>query len=141
MCRKVPKLDQFCYRYRPLAGLPQHDLALLRIAGDPIKFSSKIMPICLPKGIKFPDETGWVYVAGWGSHHEARSEQKCTTSKHGPAPYAKCRFPFKYFDMVWDQCLRVHTPSADNDLCMKLYKTMNKTKFLDNGYERVSRTT
>ena len=96
------------------------------------------MPICLPKGTKFPDDTGWVYVAGWGSHHEARSEQKCTTSKHGPDPYAKCRFPFKYFDMVWDQCLRVHTPSADNDLCMKLYKEMNQTKFLDDGYERVS---
>jgi hypothetical protein len=114
-------------------------LALLRVAGKPIRFSQEIMPICLPKGKKFPDSTGWVYVAGWGSHHEARTESGCTTNKHGPDPFSKCKFPFKYHNIVIGNCLRTFSPTKDNKKCMELYKLVNQTKFLDDGYGRVSR--
>ena len=52
------------FRYRP-PDKPQNDIALVRIKGDPINFSSKIMPICLPRGSKFPDSKGVVYTAGY----------------------------------------------------------------------------
>ena len=51
------------FRYRP-PDRPQNDIALVRIKGDPLKFSSEMMPICLPPGPKFPDLRGVVYVAG-----------------------------------------------------------------------------
>ena len=51
------------FRYRP-PHKPQNDIALVRVRGDPIKFSRDIMPICLPPGPRFPDLKGVVYVAG-----------------------------------------------------------------------------
>ena len=100
------------------------------------------MPICLPRSIKFPDKKGWVYVAGWGSHHEARTQEKCTTNHEGPDPYSKCKYPFRYLNMVWNQCIKSATPSAKNEICMKLNKEMNTTgtNFLEKGYARVRYT-
>ena len=103
------------------------------------------MPICIPKSKSFPDKNGWVYVAGWGSHHEARTQEKCTTNHEGPDPYSKCKYPFRYLNMVWNQCIKSPTPSGRNDICMKLNKEKqdkNKTRinFLDKGYSRVRYT-
>ena len=86
---------------------------------------------------RFPDTTGWLYVASWKPR--AQSVSECTTNKHGPDPFAKCKFPFKYHGMIWYDCLRTKTPTADNKLCMELYNKMNRTKLLDKHYERVRR--
>ena len=51
------------FRYLP-PHKPQNDIALVRIKGTPIKFTEKIMPICLPSP-KFRDSKGDVYVAGY----------------------------------------------------------------------------
>ena len=56
-------IDFLTFRYRP-PHFPQNDIALVRVRGDPIKFSKEIMPICLPPGPRFPDLKGVVYVAG-----------------------------------------------------------------------------
>ena len=103
------------------------------------------MPICLPRSKNFPDKTGWVYVAGWGSHHEARTQEKCTTNHEGPDPYSKCKYPFKYLNMVWNQCIKYSTPSAEKKICMELNKkkqekNKNETNFLQKGYARVRYT-
>ena len=55
------------FRYRP-PYKPQHDIALVRVKDDPIKFSNLIRPICLPSK-NFPDLKGVVYVAGTNSNH------------------------------------------------------------------------
>ena len=46
----------------------------------------------LPPGRRFPDRSGKVYVAGWGTTHDS----KCTTNEFGPSPNAKCKFPFRF---------------------------------------------
>ena len=104
------------------------------------------MPICLPPGDKFPDETGIVYVAGWGLHHESTKEADCTTGDKGPDPFSKCKFPF-FMDNdggnPWNQCLKVKSPSSWNKNCQRIFKMMKKRKgkdvsFQDEGYGRVN---
>ena len=135
--------EQNHFRYRPPEH-PQHDLALIRVK-EPIIFSSKIMPICLPPGDKFPDEKGIVYVAGWGLHHESTKELDCTTGDKGPDPFSKCKFPFFFRNtgLAFKQCLKTPSPSSWNKNCQKLFKMMKKRKgndvsFLDEGYGRVN---
>ena len=98
------------------------------------------MPICLPKNKKFPDTTGYVYVAGWGIKHEAHSSKHCTTGAHGPNPFSKCKFPFKLpgGSIVSNKCSKSDSPTAFNAKCMELYKKMNRRSLLEKGYERVS---
>ena len=98
------------------------------------------MPICLPKSERFPDTTGYVYVAGWGVKHEAHVFNHCTTGAHGPNPFSKCKFPFKLLgdSIVHNSCLKSDSPTAYNAKCMELYKKMNRKRFLEEGYERVS---
>ena len=117
-------MNQLCCRYRP-PHRPQHDVALLRL-NQRITFSQKIMPICLPKSKKFPDKTGVVYVAGWGSHHEARTQEKCTTNHEGPDPYSKCKFPYVYGELEFHGCLKTSSPSSRNSKCMKLYEEVDR---------------
>jgi hypothetical protein len=132
-------------RYRP-PDHPQHDLALVKVS-EPINFSSKMMPICLPPSDKFPDEKGIVYVAGWGLHHESTEEKDCTTGDKGPDPFSKCKFPFFLGDaglsLPFNQCLKTKSPSQQNKGCKELYKMMVKrrgqdTSFLDENYGRVN---
>ena len=138
-------LNKHC-RYRPPKH-PQHDLALIKVA-KPIKFTPMIMPICLPPTEKFPDETGIVYVAGWGLHHESTQEKDCTTGDKGPDPFSKCKFPF-FVDntaMAFKQCLKTPSPSRGNKGCKLLYKMMIKRKgddasFIDKNYGRVNTDT
>ena len=122
------------FRYRPPKH-PQHDLALIKV-DKPIKFSTKIMPICLPPSEKFPDEKGIVYVAGWGLHHKSTKDD-CTTNEKGPDPFSKCKFPF-FIDNLsigFTQCMKLKSPSARNQGCKSLYKLMKKknatASFLD----------
>ena len=97
------------------------------------------MPICLPLSEKFPDETGIVYVAGWGLHHESTQEKDCTTGDKGPDPFSKCKFPFFSEDAgltsPFNGCLLTKSPTAKNKGCMALYKRMIKknatASFLD----------
>ena len=100
------------------------------------------MPICLPKSERFPDTTGYVYVAGWGVKHESHAHiiDHCTTGAHGPNPFSKCKFPFKLLgdSIVHNSCLKSDSPTAYNAKCMELYKKMNRKRFLEEGYERVS---
>ena len=133
------------YRYRPPKH-PQHDLALIRVK-EPIIFSSKIMPICLPLSDKFPDEKGIVYVAGWGLHHESTQELDCTTGDKGPDPFSKCKFPFFSGEiglaMSFNDCLLTKSPSSNDKDCKELYKLMIKRKgqdvsFLAENYGRVN---
>ena len=132
-------------RYRPPKH-PQHDLALIKVK-EPIIFSSKIMPICLPLSDKFPDQKGIVYVAGWGLHHESTQELDCTTGDKGPDPFSKCKFPFfsgeAGLSIPFNQCLLTKSPSQMNKGCKDLYKLMLKRKgqdvsFLDKNYGRVN---
>ena len=112
----------------------------------PLSFSSTIMPICLPPSVKFPDEKGVAYIAGWGLHHESTKDLHCTTTENGPDPFSKCKFPFfidKPGSIPFNQCLLSKSPSAKNEGCRKIYKLMKKRKgktvsFLDKGYGRVS---
>ena len=126
--------EKKCCRYRP-PEQPQHDLALIKV-DKPIKFSSTIMPICLPPTEKFPDEKGIVNVAGWGLHHESTKED-CTTNEKGPDPFSKCKFPFfiDNLSMGFTQCMKLESPSAKNQGCKSLYKLMKKknttASFLD----------
>ena len=56
------------FRYNP-PKKPQNDIALVRVKGDPIKFSRHVMPICLPPGPNFPDLKGVAYVAGYSNNN------------------------------------------------------------------------
>ena len=103
------------------------------------------MPICLPPTVKFPDEKGIVYVAGWGLHHESTKEDDCTTNEKGPDPFSKCKFPFfiDNMSMRFKQCMKTKSPSAKNKGCQLLYKMMIKRKgnnasFIDENYGRVN---
>ena len=52
----------------PLYNPPRvhyHDLALVEKKRK-FAFSDKVMPICLPGGLRFPNTAGVVYAAGWG---------------------------------------------------------------------------
>ena len=106
------------------------------------------MPICLPKSKKFPDKTGYVYVAGWGIKHESHAHiiDHCITGPHGPNPFSKCKFPFKTPGLEFSNfdCLKSESPISENPLCMELYRMMhkmNKTRLLEDGYGRVSENT
>ena len=134
-------------RYRP-PDHPQHDLALIKVK-EQIKFSPTIMPICLPPTKKFPDETGIVYVAGWGLHRESRNGEDCTTNEKGPDPFSKCKFPFFSGDTglssPFTQCMKINSPSHGDKGCRHLYKLMkerqgNRTSFIDQHYGRVNTT-
>ena len=120
-----------------------HDLALVKVM-KPIKFSDKVMPICLPLTAEFPDEKGIVYVAGWGLHHESTKEEDCTTGDKGPDPFSKCNFPFYIagLNVPFWQCLQTKPPSDHNKGCkelLKLKQRKNKTaNMLDKQYGRVS---
>ena len=105
------------------------------------------MPICLPPSENFPDETGIVYVAGWGLHHESTQEKECTTGDKGPDPFSKCKFPFflaaSGLTMPFNQCLLTNSPSENNKGCKELWRLMRKRKgedasFLDKNYGRVN---
>ena len=98
------------------------------------------MPICLPPTDKFPDEKGIVYVAGWRSSKDL----DCTTGENGPDPFSKCKFPYEFRGLRFNNCLKSKSPSAMNKDCKELYNLMrkrngNNTNFLDN-YERVKST-
>ena len=103
------------------------------------------MPICLPPTVKFPDEKGIVYVAGWGLHHESTKSEDCTTGDKGPDPFSKCKFPF-FIDnmgMAFGDCMKTKSPSHRHKGCRMLYKEMTKRKgdnvsFLEKGYGRVN---
>ena len=132
--------EQNHFRYRP-PKQPQHDLALIKVK-KPIIFSSKIMPICLPPSVKFPDEKGVVYAAGWGQ--KETKEKDCTTGDKGPDPFSKCKFPFFMAGLIipFNQCLLSTSPSQKIKGCRSIYKLMKKRKgntisFLDENYRRV----
>ena len=65
----------WCFRYKPHEKRYENDIALIRVKKD-IEFSQNVAPICLPKGNRFPDTSGVVYVAGWGLLHD----DECTTN-------------------------------------------------------------
>ena len=112
-----------------------HDLALVKLKKE-LTFHSKVMPICLPGGPKFPDNAGVVYAAGWG----VTSEQyiTCKTGKDGPAPYTRCKFPFKFGNLIWTNgCAQVSSPSSENESCKDLQRSLNGLKLPDKGYSRV----
>ena len=132
--------EQNHFRYRP-PKQPQHDLALIKVK-KPIIFSSKIMPICLPPGDKFPDEKGVVYAAGW--RQKETKTKDCTTGDKGPDPFSKCKFPFFMAGLIipFNQCLLSTSPSQKIKGCRSIYKLMKKRKgntisFLDENYRRV----
>ena len=128
-------------RYRPPKH-PQYDLALVKVI-KPIKFSEQVMPICLPPSTKFPDHKGTVYVAGWGLHHEAQEESKCTTGDKGPDPFSKCKFPFFWYtqgSIPHYRCLGTNPPSQQGcEELLKLKQRKNESaNMLDKNYGRVS---
>ena len=130
-------------RYRPPKH-PQYDLALVKVI-KPIKFSDQVMPICLPMSTKFPDHKGTVYVAGWGLHHEAQEESKCTTGDKGPDPFSKCKFPFFWHtpgSIAFHKCVGTDPPSQHNKGCKELLKLKQRknesANMLDKNYGRGS---
>ena len=102
------------------------------------------MPICLPEydQYKFPDKKGAVYVAGWGLHHESTEEADCTTGEKGPDPFSKCKFPFFFYQVRFEQCVVIKPPSQHLDGCKELLKLKQKknknANLVDKGYGRVS---
>ena len=91
------------------------------------------MPICLPYGDLFPDVRGEVFVAGWGSSED----MMCTTNNHGPMKHSRqgcqivvnapklksssrCKFPFRYGTMNFEQCVVTPSPSHLSSLCRSL---------------------
>ena len=88
------------------------------------------------------DTLGWVYEAGWGIHERAhRQSGRCVTSRHGPDPFTRCKFPFIFKNKVWNTCIKTQSPTSLSNVCMELYKKKNKTNLLEKGYDRVSRYT
>ena len=102
------------------------------------------MPICLPNSKRFPDSSGYVNVAGWGLQHESQKRyEKCKTGEHGPNPFSKCKFPFRTpgLDFSNFDCLHGVSPTAENKICLELFRKMekmNRTRLLEDGYGRVS---
>ena len=90
------------------------------------------MPICFPRGQKFPDTHGVVYAAGWGY----LGETTCKTGEHGPDPYSRCRFPFIWGDIPFSRCAYTSSPSVANEHCTDLKKSIKKA-LPDKGYSRV----
>ncbi|XP_071749552.1 uncharacterized protein [Lepeophtheirus salmonis] len=109
-----------------------HDIALLELQ-KPIHIDSKIMPICLPFGHKFPDSHGQTYVAGWGM----RSDLECLTTSNGPSPFTKCKFPFYYGNMLFHSCVLTDSPSSTNVWCRRFQKSMHGKKFPPKGASKV----
>ena len=104
-------------------------MALIKLSKDVI-FSKLVLPICLPGSKLFPDETGEVYVAGWGSV----ADTNCTTGKYGPDPYTLCAPNFKYQNKSYSGCARTPSPSSNDVLCQQLVKSKNLTIFPQPGY-------
>jgi hypothetical protein len=117
-------------RYKP-PGSPQNDLALLKLRKD-LEFSKKIMPVCLPQSLKFPDYKGYTYVAGWGSVHEVA----CTTDGQGAAPFSRCKFPFNFYDVPFSRCAYTPSPSSKGKYCNALIKQLKK-EIPVKGYSQV----
>ena len=134
--------EQNHFRYRP-PKQPQHDLALIKVK-KPIIFSSKIMPICLPPSVKFPDEKGVVYAAGWGQKETKAKD--CTTGDKGPDPFSRCKFPFFFRNFLLWGCIKTKSPSHGDKSCRSINELMKKrigntTSFLDENYGRVNTDT
>ena len=79
------------------------------------------MPICIPESKHFPDETGEVYVAGWGSV----ADENCTTGKYGPDPYTMCAPKFTYQNKLHTKCTSFSSPTSNDLLCQQLLRSKN----------------
>ena len=104
-------------------------MALVKLSRE-IDFSEDIMPICLPESKHFPDETGKVYVAGWGSV----ADKQCTTGKYGPDPYTLCAPRLTYNGKNKSGCTTIPSPSSNDILCQQLIKSKNLIRFPEEGY-------
>ena len=116
------------YKYNTILFF-KNDLALIKLSND-IIFSKEVLPICLLGSKLFPDETGEVYVAGWGSV----AEKDCTTGKYGPDPYTLCAPSFDYQTKSYTECFTTPSPSSNDLLCLKLANSKNLTIFPEPGY-------
>jgi hypothetical protein len=119
-------------RYMPVEH-DQSDLALIKLVRD-VTFSENAMPICLPGSDLFPDTSGFVYVAGWGS----TAESMCTTGEYGPDPYTKCTSPFTYLGMTISNCVNIPSPSVTDKLCSQLVKQKKLNPFPSRGYTQTN---
>ena len=95
-------------------------MALIKLSKDVI-LTKDVLPICLPESKHFPDETGEVYVAGWGSV----ADGNCTTGKFGPDPYTMCAPKFSNQNKSNFECITLPSPSANNVLCQQLLRSKN----------------
>ena len=95
-------------------------MALIKLSKYVI-LTKDVLPICLPESKHFPDETGEVYVAGWGSV----ADGNCTTGKFGPDPYTMCAPKFSNQNKSNFECITLPSPSANNVLCQQLLRSKN----------------
>ena len=92
----------------------QNDIALVMTKtniGSDEDAKYPYMPICLA-GNRLAFETGIGTVGGWGAKHANDKSQKCRTTGLGPAPFKKCRFPFKWKGREYNYCLTTVDPPA-----------------------------
>ena len=96
------------------------DLAIIELRQRVNFVPNMIGPICVPPLTKFDDKPEYGYAGGWGAN-----QFSCDTNDNGPNPHTKCKFPFKYKGQTYTKCTKIVTPSADNPICLQLYKWTN----------------
>ena len=57
-------LDFFCSEFQPW-GNQEHDIAVAKLAGKPLKFTDYVKPVCLPTFV--PPVGDKLMITGWGS--------------------------------------------------------------------------
>lgn len=83
----------------------QNDISLVQTASNMGSQGSRYpyMPICM-SGNQLAFETGVGTVGGWGKKHRNDKTQMCRTTGHGPAPFKKCRLPFRWKGKEYNYC-------------------------------------